>query len=122
MATSSQVRKVLVAENGRDVRNVVCNLLAGFCEGEVAQSLRVSLTSFSEMSFDVIMLDVKCCKRPETLESQIEVQPVLVGRVLVITAEAKSPVILDEIDRLWATHVSPQHFTKRLLTALRTLH
>ena len=123
MSRSSPFRKVLVVENDLDIRDTVCNLLARMCEAEVAHSVRNALTSFSEESFDAIMLDLKCPEySPEQLPSQIQgIQPNLVGRVLVITGEAMSPDILDTIERQWLTHVSPQHLTINLLNAIRTL-
>ena len=123
MGGSPPTRKVLVVENDLDICNIVCNLLAGMCETEVAHGVRIALTSFSEKSFDSIMLDLKCPEHsPKQMKSQIQgIQPSLVGRVLVITGEAQSPDILDTIERQWLTHVSPQHLTKKLLTAIRTL-
>ena len=93
------------------------------CESEVAHRIRIALTSFSEKTFDAIMLDLKCPEQsPEQMKSQIQgIQPSLVGRVLVITGEAQSPDTLNTIERQWLTHVLPQHLTRKLLTAIRTL-
>ena len=123
MGGSSPIRKCLVVENDLDICYVVCNLLAGMCETEVAHGVRVALTDISEKSFDAIMLDLRCSEHsPEQLKSQIQgIRPSLVGRVLVITGEAQSPDILDTIERQWLRHVSRQRFTSNLLTALRTL-
>jgi DNA-binding NtrC family response regulator len=123
MGGSSPVRKVLVVENARNICYIVCNLLAGMCEEEVAHGIRVELTNLSEESFDAIMLDLKCSEQlPEQLKSHMKgIRPSLVGRVLVITGEAKSPDVLDTIERQWLRYVSRQHLTRNLLTALRTL-
>jgi DNA-binding NtrC family response regulator len=123
MGGSSPIRKCLVVENDVDICYVVCNLLAGMCEGKVAQGIRVALTSLSEESFDAILLDLKCSDQSrDQSKSQIRgIRPALVGRVLVITGEVRSPDILATIERQWQRHVSPRHVTSRLLTALRTL-
>ena len=72
MGGSSPFRKVLVVENDLDLGNIVCNLPARMYEGEVAHGIRDALTSFSEKSFDAIMLDLKCPENsPEQMKSQI---------------------------------------------------
>ena len=111
---------MLIVENDLDICNIVCNLLAGMCDPEFAHDIRIALTSLSEKSFDAIVLDLKCSEQsPEQLKSQIQaIRSSLVGRVLVITGEAKSPDVLDTIERQWLTHVLRQHLSQHLLTAI----
>ena len=105
-------RKVLILEDEPAIRNVLCVLLAGLgCEGDVVHNSRQALASINRQTFDAVLLDLRCSELPpEQLVSEImDVQPLLVGRVLVISGEVADPETLAIIERNSLAHVPWQH-------------
>ena len=117
-------RKVLILEDEPAIRNVLYVLLAGLgCEGDVVHNSRQALASINRQTFDAVLLDLRCSELPpEQLVSQIiDIQPSLVGRLLVITGEVADPVILAMIERNSLAHVPRQQVTTTLWGRLQSL-
>ena len=117
-------RKVLILEDELVIRHVLCVLLAGLgCEGHVVHNCRQALASINRQSFDAVLLDLRCSELPpEQLVSEImDVQPNLVGRLLVITGEVAGPEILAMIERHSLAHVRRQQITSELWAHLQSL-
>ena len=105
-------RKVLILEDEPAIRNVLYVLLAGLgCEGDVVYNSRQALASINRQTFDAVLLDLRCSElHPEQLVSEIiDVQPHLVGRLLVINGEVANPETLAMIERNSLALVPWQH-------------
>jgi len=117
-------RKVLILEDEPTIRNVLYVLLAGLgCEGDVVHNSRQAIASINRQTFDAVLLDLRCSELPpEQLVSEIlDVQPNLVGRLLVITGEVADPEILAMIERNSLAHVPRQQVTTALWGRLQSL-
>ena len=117
-------RKVLILEDEPAIRNVLYVLLAGLgCEGDVVHNGPQALASINRESFDAVLLDLRCSELPpEKLVSEIvQIQPSLVGRILVITGEVADPQILALIEQNSLAHVPRQRVAIELWDRLRTL-
>lgn len=115
-------RKVLFVEDDSQIRNVLYVLLAGQgCQAEVAYSGTQALSMIDRESFDAVLLDLRCRNLPaEQVVSRIQqIQPSLVGRVLVITGEVNTPQTIEMVERLCLPHVSRDRLLQDLWTRLR---
>jgi CheY-like chemotaxis protein len=129
VAADSTRRKVLIVEDDASIRNVLYVLLAGLgFDGDVAHSGRQALELASRESFDAVLLDLRSCDMAtEQVVSGIkQVQPSLVGRVLVITGEVADRQTLETIERYTLLHM-PRHrvmqdIGSRLKTVLGVPH
>jgi DNA-binding NtrC family response regulator len=104
-------RKVLIVEDEPSIRNVLYVLLAGLgFDGDVAHSGRQALSMITRESFDAVLLDLRCSDMAaEQVVAKIgEIQPSLVGRVLIITGEVTDPPTLEFIERYTLPSV-PRH-------------
>src|SRR5712692_2068636 len=110
-SADSTRRKVLIVEDDASIRNVLYVLLAGLgFDGDVAHSGRQALELASRESFDAVLLDLRSSDMAtEQVVSGIkQVQPSLVGRVLVITGEVADQQTLETVER-YALHHMPRH-------------
>ena len=117
-------RKVLILEDELAIRHVLCVLLAGLgCKGHVVHNCRQALASISRQSFDAVLLDLRCSELPpEQLVSEImDVQPNLIGRLLIITGEVAGPEVLAMIERNSLAHVTRQQVTSALWGCLQSI-
>ena len=117
-------RKVLIHEDEPAIRNVLYVLLAGLgCEGDVVHNSRQALASINRESFDAVLLDLRCSELPpgQLVSEIIDVQPSLVGRILVITAEVAAGETLAMIERNSLSHVTRQQAATELWGRLRSL-
>jgi CheY-like chemotaxis protein len=117
-------RKVLILEDEPAIRNVIYVLLAGLgCEGDVVQDGRQALASISRHSFDAVLLDLRCSELPpEQLVSEIlQIQPSLVGRLMVITGEVSDPETISMIERDSLAHVQRHRVTNDLWERLKSI-
>jgi DNA-binding NtrC family response regulator len=117
-------RKVLILEDEPAIRNVLYVLLAGLgCEGDIVHNSRQALASINRESFDAVLLDLRCSELPpEKLVTEIvQVQPNLVGRILVITGEVADPQILAMIEQHSLARISRQQVATQLWDRLRPL-
>ncbi len=124
MTTGSERRKVLIIEDEPSIRNVLFVLLAGLgCEGDVAYTGQQALAMVSRESFDAVLLDLRCNNLgAEEVVSQIkDINPNLVGRVLVITGQVTDPETMDLISRHLLPHVSHDHLMPDLFCKLRAI-
>jgi CheY-like chemotaxis protein len=118
LAVPKPSRRVLIIEDQPSVRNVLYVLLAGIrCDGEVVCSSRQALERIQRESFDALLLDLRCSEMPpgQIVSAVQNLQPSLLGRVLVITGEVADPRMLEEIENLRLPRFSP----KRLAVDLR---
>ena len=102
MVTALQQRKVLIFGDESSIRN----LLHIFAEKLKRQNTgtedpATALTAINRQSFDAVLLDLRCPDKQS--ESGIrgigEIQPSLMGRVLVIAAEVSDPETMDLVER-----------------------
>ena len=117
-------RKVLILEDEPAIRNVLYVLLAGLgCEGDVVHNSRQALASINRQTFDAVLLDLRCSELPpdQLVSEIIEVQPNLIGRLLVITGEVATGETLAMIERNSLAHVSRQQVTTALWGRLQSL-
>ncbi len=124
MTDGCERRKVLIVEDEPAIRNVLYVLLAGLnCEGDIAVSGKQALAMVGREQFDAVLLDLRCLNlAPEQVVSEIkEVQPSLVGRVLVITGEVADAETLDLIERYCLPHLPRNRLLEDLWVRLRTL-
>ena len=101
-------RKVLILEDEPAIRNVLYVLLAGLgCEGDVVHNSRQAIASINRQTFDAVLLDLRCSELPpaKLVSEIIDVQPNLLGRLLVITGEVADPETLTMIERNSLAHV-----------------
>ena len=117
-------RKVLILEDEPAIRNVLYVLLAGLgCEGDVVHNSRQALASINRQTFDAVLLDLRCSELPpaQLVSEIIELQPSLVGRLLVITGEVADAETLAMIERNSLAHVPRQQVTTALWGRLQSL-
>ncbi len=102
MVTALQQRKVLIFGDESSIRN----LLHIFAEKLKRQNTgtedpATALTAINRQSFDAVLLDLRCSnpKNENAIRGIGEIQPSLVGRVLVIAAEASDLKTLDLVER-----------------------
>ena len=108
MAPMSPRRKVLIIEDEPSIRNVLYVLLAelGY-DGDAAFDTRQALSMIGKEQFDAVLLDLRSSQLPpEQMVCAItELQPSLVGRVLVITGEVSDPATLEMLQQYALPHV-----------------
>lgn len=124
MDPGSGCRKILIIEDEPTIRNVLYVLLAkSGCEGTVAYSGQQALSLIGRESFDAVLLDLRCSNlAADEVVAQIkEIQPKLVGRVLVITGEVADAKTLELIERFSLTHISRNRLIQDILERLRIL-
>jgi DNA-binding response OmpR family regulator len=124
VSPSTPRRRVLIIEDEPAIRNVLYVLLAGFgCEGDVAHNGHQGLDMLRKGNFDAVLLDLRCSDLPpDQVVSQIkEIQPSLVGRVLVITGEISDPKTMEVIERNCIPHVSRNRVMEDLWGRLKGL-
>ncbi len=95
-------RKVLIVEDDTSIRNLLYTLLAGQgYEAEEAHSSQEALSKIGRECFDAVLLDVRCPYAPprEIIGKIREVRPALIGRILVITAEATDAAGIEMLER-----------------------
>ena len=117
-------RKVLILEDELVIGKVLDVLLAGLgCEGDVVHSSRQALASINRQSFDAVLLDFRCSELPpdQLVSEIIEVQPSLLGRLLVITGEVADPGTLAMLERNSLTHISREKVATELWGHLQSL-
>jgi DNA-binding NtrC family response regulator len=108
MAPISPRRKVLIVEDEPSIRNVLYVLVAGLgYDGDAAFNSRQALSMIRKEQFDAVLLDLRSTQLPpEQMVSEItELQPSLVGRVLVITGEVSDPATLEMLQHYALPHV-----------------
>ena len=117
-------RKILVIEDEPTIRNVLYVLLAGLdCESEIAHTGQQALAMVGRDSFDAVLLDLRSALvPPEEVVAQIkQLQPSLVGRVLVITGEVTDPKILEWIESQCLTKIPANNLMQELWGRLRAV-
>jgi two-component system response regulator MprA len=115
---------VLIIEDEPSIRNILFVLLAGLgCDSDVACDGRQALAMLQKESFDAVLLDLRCSEpQPEKVVSKIkEINPNLVGRVLVITGEVTSPETLEIIERNCLPQLPQSRLIDELWIRLRSL-
>jgi DNA-binding NtrC family response regulator len=108
MAPMSPRRKVLIIEDEPSIRNVLYVLVAGLgYDGDAAFDTRQALSMIRQEQFDAVLLDLRSSQLPpEQMVCAItELQPSLVGRVLVITGEVSDPATLEMLQHYALPHV-----------------
>ena len=117
-------RKVLILEDEPAIRNVLYVLLAGLgCEGDVVHNSRQALASINRQTFDAVLLDLRCSELPpaELVSEIIELQPNLIGRLLIITGQVADAETLAMIERNSLAHVPRHQVTNALWGRLQSL-
>ena len=111
-------------EDEPTIRNVLYVLLAGLdCESEIAHTGQQALAMVGRDSFDAVLLDLRSALvPPEEVVAQIkQLQPSLVGRVLVITGEVTDPKILEWIESQCLTKIPANNLMQELWGRLRAV-
>ena len=121
---SSARRRVLIVEEEPAIRNILYVLLAGMrCEGDTAYSGQQALAKIGREKYDAILLDLRSpnVSVDEVMSGIREIQPNLVGRVLVITGDVADHDALELIERSALPHVSEKRLGAELLHRLRNV-
>lgn len=124
MKSSSHNRKVLFIEHEPVVRSLLSVLLSELgCKGEVAANGQQALAMLRQRDFDAVLLDLRSSDTsPEEVVSGIhEIQPSLIGRVLVITAEVDERETLDLVERYFLLKIPRKRLAENLAGCLRAL-
>ena len=119
-----QRRKVLIIEDEPSIRNVLYVLLAAMgCEGDVATSGRQALAMVSRESFDAVLLDLRCLNvKPEDVVSEIrQINPRLVGRVLVITGEVADAKTLSWLEKSCLPSLEGENLVREFRERVKSL-
>jgi DNA-binding NtrC family response regulator len=122
MSSVTPRRKILVIEDEPTIRNVLYVLLAGFdCESEIAHSGQQALGLIARDSFDAVLLDLRSNSVPaEEMVARIkQLQPSLVGRVLVISGEVTNPKTLEWLEGQCLTPIAANRLMQELWGRLR---
>ncbi|HUZ46395.1 MAG TPA: hypothetical protein VMW54_07130 [Terriglobia bacterium] len=102
MVTALQQRKVLIFGDEPSIRNLL-HIFAEKLKRQNAgtQDPAAALTAISRQSFDEVLLDLRCSnpKNKNGARGIGEIQPSLMGRVLVIAAEVSDPETMDLVER-----------------------
>lgn len=117
-------RKVLIIEDEPSIRDVLYVVLAGMgCETDIASSGQQALAMIGRESFDALLLDLRCANlATERMVTEInQLQPSLMGRVLVITGEVSTPEVLETIERFCLPHLPASRVLSDLWALLRPL-
>ena len=115
-------RKILVIEDEYTIRNVLYALLAGFdCDSEIAHSGRQAIGMIARDSFDAVLLDLRSNSVPaEEMVARIkQLQPSLVGRVLVISGEVTDPKTLEWLESQCLTPIGANNLMQEPWSRLR---
>ena len=90
-------RKILVVEDEPSIRNVIKSLVEGAgCDGDLASGAQ-ALARIHRNEYDAVLLDLRCSAIPaqEFIAHIQNIQPNLVGRVLVVTADVPDAKTLE---------------------------
>ncbi len=99
---SSERREIIFAEDEPSIRRVLWVLFGEErCVARIAQGGEDFFAMITRDKFDAILLDLQPVSQPgyETQGQIMSVNPILVGRVLVVTAEAANPEIVQNMIR-----------------------
>jgi DNA-binding NtrC family response regulator len=121
---SSPNRKVLIVEDEASIRNVLFVLLASLgCEADIAHSSGEAFAMIGRESFDAVLLDLRCHYAPteEVVAKIKELQPSLLGRVLVIAGEVEDVETMQMIGRHCLPHISRYRLAQDLCDRLRKI-
>jgi len=119
-----ELRTVLIIEDEPSIRNVLCVLLAGLrCEGDIVPNAREALAMVEKRSFDAVLLDLRCpeTNATETVSALKNLQPNLVGKVLVITGDVSDPQTMELIKKNHWPFIPRHRVMQELWERLRTL-
>ena len=115
LASESQLplrREVLVAEDDLSISNLLFLLLEELTyDSEEALYGRDALATLDREDFDAILLDIRCPDLPlvQSPPRVTQIEPSMVGRVLVITMEADHADVLELIERHCVLRVPRSH-------------
>lgn len=124
MGSPGTRRKVLIIEDEPAIRNTLYLLLASLgCEGAVADNDQQALAMVRRESFDAVLLDLRCSTlAPDAVISKIrEIQPQLMGRVLVVTGEVADPATVEHIEQNCVAGVPRDRLFESLWVRLRAV-
>lgn len=110
-------RKVLIIEDEPAIRNVLYVLLAGLgYDGDAAPDAYRALSMIRQDQFDAVLLDLRSSQLPpdQMVRAITELQPSLVGRVLVICGEVSDPATIAMLERYALPHVPRSRVTSDL--------
>ncbi len=117
-------RRVLIVEEEPAIRNILYVLLAGMrCAGDAAYSGQQALAKIGREKYDAILLDIRSqnVSLDEVMSGIGQIQPNLVGRVLVITGDLTDRKTLELIERNALPQVSGKGLGEELWNRLRSL-
>ncbi len=117
-------RKILIIEDEPAIRNLIRVLLASMgCECTIAMCGNQALAMLKQKSFDVVLLDLRVCDLPteKVLRGIKEIQPNLIGRVLVINGEVADVETMDVIERHCLQNVPRNRLVQQLWPSVQTL-
>lgn len=117
MAPTPPRRKVLIIEDEPAIRNVLYVLLAGLgYDSDAAPDAYRALSMIGHDQFDAVLLDLRSSQLPpeQMVRAITELQPSLVGRVLVICGEVSDPSTIALIERYALPHVPRSRVTSDL--------
>ncbi len=123
MASSAQ-RHVIFAEDEPSIRRLLHALLAGEpLVGRTSRGEEDVYTIITRDKFDAILVDLQSVAPPrhERPSPIMNVSPILVGRVLVITADATDPEARQNIIRHCLPDSMPNHRLRSFWHRLRTV-
>ena len=89
MSNAPAKRKILVVEDEPSIRKLIKSLVEGAgCDGDLASGAQ-ALAQIHRNEYDAVLLDLRCSEIPaqEFIAHIQNIQPHLVGRVLVVTGE-----------------------------------
>jgi DNA-binding NtrC family response regulator len=121
---NSMRRRVLIVEEEPAIRNILYVLLAGMrCDGDAAYSGQQALAKIGRENYDAILLDIRSqnVSVDEVMSGIREIQPNLVGRVLVITGDLDDPKTFELIERNALPHIPGKGLGAELWHHLQSL-
>jgi len=124
MSDTDNRRKILIIEDEPAIRNLIHILLVSMgCECTLAQGGQQALAAIRRKSFDAILLDLRCSDLPteKVLSGIKEIQPNLVGRVLVVNGEVADQGTMELIERHCLQQVHRNRLLQELWPSVQTL-